>query len=123
MNKFKIWNKLCGKFCIGEFALGYFVCPDNYEYLPSTGLYDKNSVEIFDGDIIKVQYVPAKHFIKPVEFGIVKFKDGAFYLEFDTNFECTYSKLLSKYSLNLLKDRQCEIEVVGNIYENPEKLA
>jgi uncharacterized phage protein (TIGR01671 family) len=75
-----------------------------------TGLPDKNGKEIFEGDIVKrtCDLIGAEHdgFI-----GVVKFVCAAFLLEaFD-----------GKDGRDLWDDVQ-ELEVIGNIYENPELL-
>lgn len=78
---------------------------DEVVLMQSTGLFDKNGVEIYVGDIVKVL---GNEFGDDV--GVVKLESGTFCLDYknlDTEF-----KLL--YSIDL------PIEVIGNIYENPE---
>ena len=67
-----------------------------------TGLKDKNDTEIYDGDIL------IDDTGEPVEYWVVKFSDGGFIGECvgvaEPLFELT------------------QLEVVGNIHENPELL-
>lgn len=72
-----------------------------------TGLTDKNSAKIFEGDIVTVENPN----ISDDEYGIVKFdNDGAmFIVEFDT-FTVDFG--------NNIDGNRCEI--IGNIFDNPE---
>ncbi|WP_442773994.1 YopX family protein [Lactococcus hircilactis] len=70
--------------------------------MQSTGLHDKNGVEIYEGDIVELAD----------DFAVVKFDSGAFVIDYqnlDTEFELIYSI-------------EVPIEVIGNIYENHELL-
>jgi uncharacterized phage protein (TIGR01671 family) len=76
-----------------------------YELMQFTGLYDVNGKEIYEGDIVKV-----KEFND--EIMLVYFEDG--YFGFG-NYEVRYGR----YSFDPINNL---IEVVGNIFENPELL-
>ncbi|WP_172369594.1 YopX family protein [Sporosarcina jiandibaonis] len=79
------------------------------KYMQFTVLKDKNGVEIYEGDVLN----SISSFQK--ETGQVVFYDGAFCLSIISS-RTTKSK--SKYFLSTCK----ELEVIGNIYENPELL-
>lgn len=81
-----------------------------------TGLYDKNGKEIYEGDIVK--YFNTKdcleYYITVVKWG---YKSSGFTLKCDTR---KYTKFgtIKYYSIPNSK----YIEIIGNIYENPELL-
>ena len=96
-----------------------------------TGLLDKNGIKIFEGDILKCHDNP-KDLVKVVfgEFGVV-----------DTDTECPVDTVIGWHyeviptdelstvepfclSMPLTKSyiEYCHMEVIGNIYDNPELL-
>lgn len=82
-------------------------CPVNPETLgQSTGLFDKNDKEIFEGDIVKMS---KDVYSEPTYYEVVRHYGGAYRLE-------------SKQHGCELWLRHTDCEVVGNIYENPELL-
>ena len=92
------------KFCKEYYLNADF---DEIELMQYTGLKDKNNKEIYEGDIVKLR---ANHGI-----GVVKYYDewGAFVVEY------VKSKPLVVLGMSYYKE---DIEVIGNIYENPELL-
>ena len=70
-------------------------------YQQFTGLTDKNGKEIYDGDIVEVKYSDGSGYDNPVE---VSFENGSFWA-----------------GMGYLNDIKI-IEVVGNIFQNPELL-
>lgn len=72
-----------------------------------TGLYDKNSKEIYEGDIVVFESV----FNKDKFVGRVMYYSGCKPILWD-----------GKYSIDLAETNKEDLEVIGNIYENPELL-
>lgn len=89
-----------------------------------TGLTDKNGEKIFEGDIIRLTspkesgeiYIPTPR--NPQEDRILKviFFDGMFAVDMSKWFKYGHGKVaLQTYETN-------RIEIIGNIYDNPELL-
>lgn len=94
----------------GQFAHPIFF----YDAMQSTGLKDKNGIEIYEGDIIDKGYLSFMYDeIGAVEFGIGADSDGY-------HAEQWLGWITDKGSSVLDVHRNCE--VLGNIYENPELL-
>lgn len=74
--------------------------------MQSTGLKDKNGVEVFDGDIVKLQYTIASDFEL---FEVRQFRGGMWRID-----------NRRRGSDLWLRNEDCE--VIGNIHENPELL-
>lgn len=84
----------------------------NIVLMQSTGLYDKNCVEIFDGDVVEHLDFNSNEISKS-EVRILK---GCFYLVISVDG--------FKYDVPMmnLKDDEYILEIKGNVHENPELL-
>ncbi|WP_416244325.1 YopX family protein [Enterococcus faecalis] len=85
---------------------------DKYVLMQSTGLKDKNGVEIFEGDIVSVRNHP---------FQKTESSDG---IEIDGDYKVSWNEYdLTWCAGNLLLARiKPYVTVIGNIHENPELL-
>lgn len=90
-----------------------FYAYEEFKLMQSTGLKDKNGKEIYEGDIVKFSDCDNDAYVTPVVW--------------DNNYACFGVSFSGKYpiSFDYLEEFYTElkdIEVVGNIYENPELL-
>ena len=95
-----------------EFNEWFTVALDGSEYqlMQSTGLKDKNGVEIFEGDIVR-RARPCKSEDEIMHIG---FANGSFYTTFFPDW--------CRTSLFSYIEFGNQVEVIGNIYEQPELL-
>lgn len=99
--------------------------PDEIELMQSTGVKDRNSVEIFEGDILEIQGIRMI-----VKFGSYEYVEssksnghtlGVVYDGLGFYVECINAAdpdRISPFEPETLKNSQ----IIGNIYENPELL-
>ena len=87
---------------------------DDYILMQFTGLTDTNEVEIYEGDIIKVDGNPIG---VDDEFIEIKFSEGGFVVEADFD---EYDMTTIGWAINIWDIESRKVEVIGNIYENPE---
>lgn len=119
--KFRAWDKLNNEMSVveqinfnrGEFeSIGYGVSSlreaDKIELMQSTGLFDRNIKEIFEGDIVNYKGRKA----------IIKWHGS--YASFIYIFVDELKERVSEWHPLYLAYLKCE--VIGNIYENPELL-
>lgn len=92
-------------YCIGD-GITYMVSAEDLELMQSTGLFDRNGKEIFEGDIVKMS---KDIYSEPTYYEVVRHRGGAYRLE-------------SKQHGCELWLRHTDCEVVGNVYENKELL-
>jgi uncharacterized phage protein (TIGR01671 family) len=107
-------------------GLGFFnpsgVSPKLSQYyehmlpLQYAGLRDKNSKPIYEGDIVKIEDMPSSPDTREFIDEIV-FNDGCFLAK---NQNITLDAFTYEYPDNGYKPLR--IEIIGNIYENPELL-
>lgn len=92
--------------CVCGYAYDFYLEDEDATIMQSTGLYDKNGKEIFEGDIVKM----AKDvYSDPTYYEVIRHRGGAYRLE------------SNQHGCELwLRHTNCE--VIGNVYENPELL-
>ena len=80
--------------------------------MQSTSLKDKNGKEIFEGDIVKHRTLTNRQLIGIIRKGEHITADGSW---------CLVSKgFITDIEISSFRVKDLKIEVIGNIYENPE---
>lgn len=82
-----------------------------------TGLKDKNNVDIYEGDVLRTNDTAAYDSMNKI-FKVFWFEENcSFYGQ--ANWTPKNERDTRKYVIEMLPNL-CEVEVIGNIYENPE---
>ena len=115
--KFRVWDREENVMAYGiGLNLEYFVNENQgkYEILQYTGLKDKNEKEIYEGDILKCD--EAEH-IFDMETRVLQSFNNASVTFYDGSF--MYNPRCNKNQPHQLLSLARNIEIIGNIYENP----
>lgn len=84
---------------------------NDYQWMQYTGLKDKNGIEIYEGDVVK-GFLDK---VAPVKFGEYEAAGGDYYSQGAYGYFVEYTSIETD-------TLDSEVEVIGNIYENPELL-
>ena len=96
--------------CVCGYSFDFYLEDENATIMQSTGILDKNSREIFEGDVVRqVRTQPTTE--NEVIIGVVTMIEGAWLIMNDN--EQLASELWSETDEN---------EIIGNVYENKELL-
>lgn len=129
--KFRAWDERAGltevvsidfvekklKVSHWEYGVSNYFPLDDVELMRSTGLKDKNGVEIFEGDVVVGQQHLTTDLSTPFEIkGLVRYskRNTMFYLD-EKSFG--HDKFMHSLGSSIY-----QFEVIGNVFANPELL-
>ena len=127
--KFRVWDKSSSQMSIetislsdwGDYLIDFKdgavdVAADYVVWLQYTGLKDKNGMEIYEGDVIRVKHDDGRYDIGNIVYG----SKGAFCLHLPNVGTGIKTPLLNY--IHGIMFAEFDFEVIGNIYEHPELL-
>lgn len=88
---------------------------EHFKIMQFTGLHDKNGKEIYEGDIVRISQCDGYD----ITDSEVKFSQGGFIVEADFG---DYDQTTIGWAIEQLQGDYDNIEVIGNIHQNPELL-
>lgn len=101
-----------------QYKKGYYIFEDCKEFKvfdesvgQFTGIKDSNGKEIYEGDIVKMTHSD--------NYYLIKYEQGSYWLE-KKGKGSREQQLISGFLISF--DESSEIEVVGNMFDNPELL-
>jgi len=101
--------------------VGMFVNVDDQQYfMLSTGLWDKNGKEIFDGDIVHYKYLPGKGMWNAEYDGVISWQSTGFHIKPFPGKGGLDGWLVSLPGAFPEQNPNELFEVIGNIHQNPE---
>ncbi len=107
--KFRAWDKKYKKMYYGDIRIALAFPDKDIEIMQYTGLLDKNGKEIYEGDIVK--------FIVEIDYDKQIYEMVNWLVRWSV--EDAYFEVVYQDETGML-DAACNMEIVGNIYENPE---
>ena len=113
--KFNVWDASTETMWIWEHLPNDILedALDDMGYVPLQyiGLKDKNGKEIYEGDVVSITYKLDEHGDLETDNGVVKYDESS-----------AAFMLCSDWLCNWLMAPSFSIEVIGNIYQHPDKL-
>nr|DAN83063.1 MAG TPA: YopX protein [Caudoviricetes sp.] len=98
--------------CVCGYSFDFYLEDENATIMQSTGLFDKNGKEIFEGDVVQFEDCYTETDFLYVNTGIVEWSQGSF----------TITNRDSVEMGDLLDGEFLDVTIIGNVYENPELL-
>ena len=119
--------------CICGYAYDFYLENEDATLMQSTGLFDKNGKEIFEGDILKFNDEWADYCYEGYVDGTIEGINFVEVVASEACFEFGKTKIpeLSLFAIeedehlkfkDFIKSEDFEFEVIGNVYENSELL-
>ena len=102
----------------------WMIIPEEYVLMPNTGVKDIHKIEVYQEDIIKFRTSQTQHFKGIVKWDDCSFFTSVFYQSQDPFGTMTESRehywLKGNYQDYRFSSDLFDIEILGNIFENPE---